>query len=313
MIPRPVWLSALAVALLSTVALAAHGPFRPAPPRASVSVQLEDEEGRRLDTFTQRGQLFVLGQHGERYNVRITNRGAARVEAVLAVDGRDAVSGQLSNPASQRGYVVPAHGSVLVQGFRTSLASVAAFRFTDPTNGYSARLGTPQLAGLIQVAVYDERAVEPRPLAEPDDAPWPRELERRRGELPGPPPGADGQRAGQAAAAPVPAVGATGEIAGGRRIRPPRPDSNLGTEFGEQRQSQVMEVAFERANPRRPAQWLTLRYDDERGLEARGIEVHPLPQPLPLLGAPSRFAPPPPPPISPLDLPLGPGPRSGPR
>jgi hypothetical protein len=62
--------------------------------------------------------------------------------------------------------------------------------------------------------------------------------------------------------------------------------------------SQVREVSFERENPRNPARVITLRYDDARGLQARGIDVFgdlrraevSEPDAFPL----SRFAPPPP-------------------
>jgi hypothetical protein len=309
MVARVVQLTAVVFAIVAVTitALAAHGLRRPPPPRTNVAVQLEDEEGRRLDTFVLRGQTFVLGRHGQRYNVRITNHGATRVEAVPAVDGRDAVSGQVSNPGGQRGYVVPAGGSVLVPGFRTSLDSVAAFRFTDPSNSYSTRMGTPQRVGIVQVAVFDERVIEPRPLVLPDERRWRPELEQRDGPLPAEPPTATSKR-------PVP-DGLEPDLAERRtragavgRIRPPLPDGNLGTEFGEQRVSRVLEVDFARANPSRPSQWITLRYDDERGLADRGILVRPvLPHGLPLMPDPSRFAPPPPPPISPWDLPLTPG------
>jgi hypothetical protein len=74
--------------------------------------------------------------------------------------------------------------------------------------------------------------------------------------------------------------------------------SNLGTEFGEARESHVREVSFERQNPRNPARLVSLRYDDAGGLRARGIRVFdesPVrevsdPEPFP----DSRFAPPPP-------------------
>jgi hypothetical protein len=72
---------------------------------------------------------------------------------------------------------------------------------------------------------------------------------------------------------------------------------NLGTEYGESVRSDVREVGFERASPRAPATVVTVRYDDERGLEARGIRVRPR---RPVAHAPpqafpyNRFAPPPP-------------------
>jgi hypothetical protein len=79
--------------------------------------------------------------------------------------------------------------------------------------------------------------------------------------------------------------------------------SNLGTEFGEHRYSRVVEVDFERATPSRPSQWIAVRYDDEQGLLARGIEIYPRPvytppppPPWPPTYEPTRFAPPPPPP-----------------
>ena len=71
---------------------------------------------------------------------------------------------------------------------------------------------------------------------------------------------------------------------------------NLGTEYGEHVNSEVREVAFERANPRDPSEVIALHYDDREGLISRGIRVDPPhryvrtdPQPFP-----GRFAPPPP-------------------
>lgn len=306
MVQRIVRYSVVALALLSASILLAHGPVRTVVPRTNISVALEDEFGERLQTFSQRGQSFVLGRHGQRYNVRVNNNSPERVEVVLSVDGRDAVSGQVTDLVRHRGYVIGGYGTLLVQGFRTSLDSVASFRFTDPSSSYSGRLGTPQAVGIIQVAAFDERQPQPTPIAVPDDDHW-RPMPRRAGEAEerssahkqAPPttlPSFGNDRAG-AAGAPAPRL--RDEVA---RIRPPERSGNLGTEFGEHRQSRVVEVDFERANPRRPSQWVTVRYDDEEGLEARGIEVHPRrwlppppPPPLPLLPQESRFSQPPPP------------------
>jgi hypothetical protein len=76
--------------------------------------------------------------------------------------------------------------------------------------------------------------------------------------------------------------------------------SRLGTEYGEDRYSPVNEVSFVRKQTSEPAVLLTVRYDDERGLLARGIDVYPrrywnesradAPEAFPA----NRFAPPPP-------------------
>ena len=46
----------------------------------------------------------------------------------------------------------------------------------------------------------------------------------------------------------------------------------LGTEFGEEHESRVVQTTFERASAR-PAAVLTFRYDDRDGLLALGIDV----------------------------------------
>jgi hypothetical protein len=46
----------------------------------------------------------------------------------------------------------------------------------------------------------------------------------------------------------------------------------LGTEFGEERDSPVRLVSFERASPR-PDALLAVRYDDREGLLAAGVDV----------------------------------------
>ncbi|MBI4700403.1 MAG: hypothetical protein HY744_04420 [Deltaproteobacteria bacterium] len=315
MLQRLLRLSVLGIVLLAAAVLQAHGPYWP-PPRSRVTAELVDQSGRQLPTFYQRGETFVLGHDGQRYDVRVHNQGPGRVEVVVMVDGRDAIGGKLGDAAGRRGYVVPAYGSVLVQGFRTSLSSVASFRFTDPESSYSGRLGTPHLAGVVRVAVFGERQPEPPPVAQYDDDEYPWYGYR-------PPPGAR-RSSPSAGAGPAPADRsarrAEGEesarrdrVAPWSSVAPREPGSNLGTEYGEQRHSRVVEVSFVRANPSRPSQWITLRYDDEQGLEARGIIVRrpPPPPPPPLPPLPfyyepesSRFAPPPPPRVRPWYAPI---------
>ncbi len=206
---------------------------------------LQGDGGERLRTFQHGGQTFVLGQPGERYAIRIHNPTARRVEAVVSVDGRDAVSGESADFVSHRGYVIQPFGSVTVDGFRTSLERVAAFRFTDPENSYSARMGTPQNVGVIGVAFFSERQREPQEIA------------RRARSAPA-----------KRSAAPSSAAPAD------ERSSSARGDTGrLGTEFGESRMSSVTEVRFVRERSASPDRVIVVRYDDASGLEARGIEV----------------------------------------
>lgn len=257
----------------------AESPWRryrtaPAPPPYRVS--LEAVDGSVLPTFQQAGTTYVLGEPGDRYNIRVQNPTAERVEVVVTVDGRDAVSGDIGDYVSQRGYLIEAGGSLLVEGFRRSLDEVAAFRFTGKGQSYSARRGTPEHVGVIGVAVFSERPRPPAPVWRP----------RRRS-------GRDGY---EDDAAPRESKAATPSSGTGRAEGP----SHIGTEYGERESSRVVEVAFERRAPTHPTAVLRVRYDDYDGLEARGIDLSSLgyayrddaePEAFPY--SPRRFAPPP--------------------
>lgn len=236
--------------------------WRPKPMVAPFTARLEDGMGNPLPTFMHRGQTFVLGEPGDRFVIVVNNPTAQRVEAVVSVDGRDAITGRVASLQRSRGYVVPAFGSARIDGFRQSLDHVAAFRFTSPSDSYSARMGTPQNVGVIGVAFFPERA---QPIATDRPVrPMPKRSAKSR----------------------APRAGAAGES-----------DGNLGTGWGETRESRVVEVPFVRQS-NAPARIVTLRYDDEEGLLARGIEVFPRPvrprPPSPVAFPDSRFAPPPP-------------------
>lgn len=268
-----IWLLLGLVGLLVAGSSPAHDsvrpPWRPPIDRQGFSVSLEDGFGRTLPTFRLGATRFVLGEPGQRYVIRATNHTSRRVEAVISVDGRDAVSGRVASFATQRGYVLPPHGTLRLEGFRESLDDVRTFRFTDPHDSYSARMGTIQNVGIVGVAFFPERRARP----EPPLAGAPEASKRREARAP-------------------------------RSSSAEDHDSNLGTEYGERRSSRVVEVPFVRENRSVPASVLTLRYDDARGLRARGIDVsssddhafvppprqHP-PEAFPGQG---RFAPPPP-------------------
>jgi hypothetical protein len=298
---------------------------RQLPPPYSFTV--EDENGNSLPTFRRAGRTYLLGEPGLRYNIRIRNPTAQRVEAVVSVDGRDAVSGEPGDYVNERGYVIAPYGSQLVEGFRRSFEEVATFRFTSPENSYSARMGTPQNVGIIGVAFFPERVRPPPPppiARRPLPRPVPRPYEYSSPTFDGR--GAANDKAAQGMPqfqhpraipprASAPSAGGTADRA--RDSSPSKREAapgatqdelgsndsvnNLGTEFGETRESVVSSVSFERASPTQPALVSTLRYDDADGLSARGIDLSALgyyrrqppsdePQAFPV----SRFAQPPP-------------------
>ena len=294
-------LAVAAVTVAWAANAAAHGPAYD----HRFAVSLEDEAGQTLQTFAYQGNAFVLGRHGERYNVRVRNRTANRVEAVVTIDGRDAISGRVGDYLQERGYLIGPYDSVLIEGFRRNYDEVAAFRFADPQASYSARMGTKENVGVIGVAVFAERLppllVQPPAVVGPPVR-WRKDSYGEAEGAQGPRDRAQAESKSRAAQAPRAQSGApAADALGGLESRPEHAPStnNLGTEYGETRTNQVSEVAFER-DSRLPARVLTLRYDDEAGLVARGIDVQPRhapavygerPDPFPR----NRFAPPPPP------------------
>jgi hypothetical protein len=229
----------------------------PPPPAAPVPrIELVDEGAQALPSYDQGGRRYVLGQMGQRYQVHVVNPTGTRVEAVVSVDGLDAVDGHPGN-VNKRGYIVPAYGEVTIDGFRTSLDMVAAFRFASVRDSYAARTRHARNVGVVGVAFFRERPppvarFEPRPLHTP----------------PASPPVDDAAEGAPRAAAAAPAP-AERSASGAATSRP-----GLGTQFGEARVSHVEETTFVRASAS-PSSVAELRYDDRDGLLSRGIQVDP--------------------------------------
>ena len=322
--------SVLSVSLLSSVvasgcvpAYAERAATRPAAPlvpiavapdavRSPYQVEIISNDGESLDTFFHRGRYYVHGGNGDRYSIRVSNPTAQRIEAVVSVDGLDVIDGE-NGDLRKRGYVVPAYGEVVIDGWRTSLTDVAAFRFSSVGGSYAGKKGKARNVGVIAVALFAEvpPPAPPQIIVGDDDGGYYGDevegyLDRR------PSPGVGGPAESRA-----PARGDAGRVAAKRPAPPPRPTANedvaadapaaptrvtvggatggapapregeccaeprterlgLGTEFGEQRYSAASYTKFVRAGDR-PIAIAELRYNDTAGLKALGILVEPMP------------------------------------
>lgn len=267
--------------------------------RAPYRVEIVDD-GASLDTFYHRGRYYVHGAHGERYAIRVSNPTAQRIEAVVSVDGLDVVDGE-NGDLRKRGYIVPAYGEVIIEGWRTSLNDVAAFRFSSVSGSYAGRKGKARNVGVIAVALFAERPVPAPPLIIGGGRrPWyGEEVERHLDR--GVPGAADKQTrapsssgAGRGAAtaeSAAPPSAAESAPSTAARAGAPAPTSRdqaccgeptknerlgLGTEFGEQRSSAASYTSFVRASGS-PIAVAELRYNDTAGLRALGIVFDQIP------------------------------------
>jgi hypothetical protein len=206
------------------------------PPAALASQPVEVEifdrtAGRELPVYWHAGDRYVAGEPGHEYEIRIRNTDGGRVLAVTSVDGVNVITGRTASPR-QSGYVIDPYGSVDIDGWRKSLAEVAAFYFTSLRDSYAARTGRPDNVGVIGVAVFRERVYYPEPM-----------LREQRG-------------ASADAAAPA----AESERALGK----------LGTGHGQRRDSGASHTTFERASDE-PESVIRIFYDSRRNLVAQGV------------------------------------------
>ena len=267
----------LSIALGTTSVACAHS-------RSSYDVELLCS-GSPCQEVSWHGSRWVVGEWGERYTVRVTNRSDRWTEAVVTVDGRDVLNGALGS-TSNRGYLVEPWGTIDVDGWRISTQEVAAFRFTSKGDSYAGRVDGGRNAGVVGVAFFPEARPKVVRHYSPPPTSWPERY------------GYDSADARDEEARPsADAPSASEKAVGGATARPwrePRAQQNLGTQYGERRWSNVSEVSFTRANASSPAAVLTVRYDDRSGLASKGVPLPPPRWTEPPHYPEERFVPPPP-------------------
>ena len=226
---------ALFAAILLLPGLAgAHRDF--VEPSALAGIEIYDRSDHRTLPIHQfKGRLYVAGEPGHQYEIRLRNRSSERLLVVTSVDGVNVISGQTAKTA-QSGYVLSPWDSVEIDGWRKSMDEVATFYFTRLSNSYAARTGRPENVGVIGVAVFRERQRCCRPHY----------LEERAASAP-----AEPQARDEASAR-----------------------DKLGTGHGHRETSPVEYVDFQRASST-PDETIIIYYDSTKNLLARGVIPEP--------------------------------------
>jgi hypothetical protein len=243
---RYVLSAVLAVVLLLSASIVR--PHERSLPNGDVSVEVVSAKGRTLLAIPHRdlrqGATRIIKQYleakkGERYGIIVRNRTAERVGIVVAVDGRNIISGKRSDlSAGEEMYLVNAFDEGRYDGWRTGADTVHRFYFTDPGDSYSSRTFNDASAmGVIAVAVFRERVRPEPPLGI---------LEENR--APATPQSADGMER--------------------RKSLSPQEES-AGTGFGEPQYSPVVRVAFEPEST--PFRKTLIKYEWRNVLCRKGI------------------------------------------
>jgi len=103
-------------------------------------------------------RAYVQAEHNARYGLRIRNHTDRRVGLVVAVDGRNIISGKKSYLRNtERMYVLEPYGVTVYRGWRTGRDEVHRFYFTESSDSYAEAWGDQSAMGVIAVAVFAEK------------------------------------------------------------------------------------------------------------------------------------------------------------
>jgi len=181
---------------------------------------------------------YLEARRDENYGICIRNMTPERIGVVIAVDGRNIISGKRSDLTNNEAmYIINSYGYGRYDGWRTAGDTVHKFYFTVVADSYAARTFSDTTAmGVIAVAVYREKK-RPKPL-----------YEKKRSQDAPRAPAAEGSPRGKA------------EAFG---------DERAGTGFGDERYSPTIRVAFE--PEKRPVQKTLFKYEWHEVLCRKGI------------------------------------------
>ena len=135
------------------------------PYSADVSVEIITDDGRVLPVYPkERGdhnsyRAYLEAVNGKNYGIRVHNRTGRRIGLVIAVDGRNIISGGKSNlqPKEQM-YILGPYERGSFNGWRTSSEAIHRFYFTSAGASYAGAWGDYSAMGVIAVAVFPEKS-----------------------------------------------------------------------------------------------------------------------------------------------------------
>lgn len=128
----------------------------------ALEVRIVTDDGRTLPTYPVKvrhevKKVYAEANKGDHYRIEVKNRLNWRVGLVIAVDGRNIISGTKSwLKNDERMYILEPYGSGAFSGWRTAQERVNRFYFTDVPDSYAAAFGDESAIGVIAVALYPE-------------------------------------------------------------------------------------------------------------------------------------------------------------
>jgi hypothetical protein len=143
----------LSAGCLFAVAAGAHAP---------VVIEIVGTDGNAFREFPVNSRddalrSYLQAEKGARYQVRVRNTTGSRLGLVIAVDGRNIISGRKSQlERDEPMYVLDAGESQDYAGWRANLQAINEFYFADWKDSYAEAFGDRSARGVIAVAVFRE-------------------------------------------------------------------------------------------------------------------------------------------------------------
>lgn len=128
-----------------------------------INFSVVDDHGQQLPIYRVGQHYYLSGREGQSYQLQYENNTGKTFEIVTSVDGVDVINGSEAS-RSNAGYVLHAHDTLKIEGFRKSDSAVASFTFSKPKDAYAANSdqGSIQNTGVIGTVVYELEAPEQR-------------------------------------------------------------------------------------------------------------------------------------------------------
>ena len=155
--------------VLLTVLLGATVGARAGSLGDAVEVRIISDNGSELPIYPvsqgpQIRKAYAEATRGDQYSIVVRNRLNRRVGIVVAVDGRNIISGRKSWLRNdERMYILDSYAEGKFKGWRTGDDRINRFYFTTAADSYAAAFNDESAMGVIAVAVYPEvRRYEPQ-------------------------------------------------------------------------------------------------------------------------------------------------------
>ncbi len=135
----------------------------------AVTLEIRTDSGRTLSFYpaANRGansRVYAEAVKGENYRIMVRNNLDRRVGVVIAVDGRNILSGGKSwLRNNEQMYILEPYATAEYGGWRTGRDKINRFYFTEAPDSYAAAFNDESAMGVIALAAYPEVRHQPVP------------------------------------------------------------------------------------------------------------------------------------------------------